>query len=81
MAKPSLAGMPAVNVPMAATAAQGHQLSQAPAGMQQQQPAYDPMVGYQPLDQAPQTPPTQPPQPPASPRSPTPIRACRRCAI
>ena len=63
MAKPSLAGMPAVNLPMAGQA-QGHQLSQAPAGLQQQQqPAYDPMVGYQPLVQTPQTPQTHALQP------------------
>jgi serine/threonine protein kinase len=52
LAKASLAGMAAVNMSMAAPA---HQVSQAPAAMQQQQ-AYDPMVGYQPLVQTPQTP-------------------------
>ena len=49
-----------------------------------QQPAYDPLVGYQPLVQAPQRAAGRRPRcrrPASASTSPTPIRACRRCAI
>ena len=57
MGKPSLAGMAAVNLSSMGGPSMvptHQQLSQATAGLQQ--PAYDPMVGYQPLNQTPQTP-------------------------
>jgi serine/threonine protein kinase len=65
MGKPSLGGMAAVSVPSMNVPAMNvpphGQLSQAAGTLQQ--PAYDPMVGYQPLVQTPQTPQTHSLQP------------------